>query len=270
MSADAVELLKQKHAEELQGLQSQAASAQELEMELTKAREAESKLRLEFDHQLAKEREILSAKYGSEVDELRTSLDAKVESRDAKINELESLRKLDGEQHDKELSLWRARDRKLHSSLLGLEDALHGPPPPLLPSSCSFKPFPHFLAALAGAFPDSDGATTAALEKYQVEQKIVPSNDPKANFTSGELMALVKGRLHPVAELGVNFAKLLSLYLKLYGLGARCLATSKRSSNGSRSCPTGSTSGRSLQPEPALRKPWISCSHGTQVLTWTN
>jgi hypothetical protein len=35
-----------------------------------------------------------------------------------------------------------------------------------------------------------------------VEQKIVPSNNPKANFTSGELMALVKGRLHPVAELG--------------------------------------------------------------------
>jgi hypothetical protein len=171
-------------------------------MEPTKAREAESKLQLEFDQQLAKEREILSAKYGSEVDELRTSLDAKVESRDAKINELESLRKLDGEQHDKELSLWRARDRKLHSGLLGLEDALHGPRPPLRPSSCSFKPFPHFLAALAGAFPDSDGAATAALEKYRVEQKIVPSNDPKANFTSAELMALVKGRLHPVAELG--------------------------------------------------------------------
>jgi hypothetical protein len=161
-------------------------------MELTKAREAESKLRLEFDHQLAKER-VLYAKYGSEVDELRTSLDAKVESHDAKINELESLRKLDGEQHDKELSLWRAQDRKLHSGLRGLEDALHGSLPPLLPSSCSFKPFPHFLAALAGAFPDSDGAAIAALEKYRVEQKIIPSNDPKANFTFGELMALVKG-----------------------------------------------------------------------------
>jgi hypothetical protein len=37
MSADAVELLKQKHAEELQGLQSQAAKAQEQEAELTKA-----------------------------------------------------------------------------------------------------------------------------------------------------------------------------------------------------------------------------------------
>jgi hypothetical protein len=36
MSADAVELLKQEHAKELQGLRSQAAWAQELEMELTK------------------------------------------------------------------------------------------------------------------------------------------------------------------------------------------------------------------------------------------
>jgi hypothetical protein len=86
MSADAVELLKQKHAEELQGLQSQAARAQELEVELTKAREAESKLRLEFDQLLAKEREILSMKYESEVDELRVSLEAKVKSRDAKID----------------------------------------------------------------------------------------------------------------------------------------------------------------------------------------
>jgi hypothetical protein len=91
ISADAAELLKQKHTEELQGLQSHAAKAQELEAELMKAREAESKLRLEFDQQLAREREILSAKYGSEVDELRMSLDAKVKNRDAKIDELESL-----------------------------------------------------------------------------------------------------------------------------------------------------------------------------------
>jgi hypothetical protein len=173
-----------------------------LETELTKAREAESKLRLEFDHQLAKEREILSVKYDSEVAELRTSLETKVESRDAKINKLESLRELDSKHHDNDLSVWRARDHKLHSGLLGLEDALHGTLLPPLPSLCSFKPFPHFLAALVGAFPDSDGATIAALEKHWVEQKIVPRNDPNAKFTSRELMALVKGRLHPVAELG--------------------------------------------------------------------
>jgi hypothetical protein len=91
MSADAVELLKQKHAEELQSMQTQAARAQELETELTKAREAESSLRLEFDHQLAKEQGILSAKYASEVDELCASLESRVESRDAQINELETL-----------------------------------------------------------------------------------------------------------------------------------------------------------------------------------
>jgi hypothetical protein len=164
-----------------------------LETELTEAREAESKLRLEFDHQLAKERDILSTKYDSEVDELRASLESKVKSHDAKINKLESLRELDSKQHDTDLSAWRAWDRKLHSGLLGLEDALHGTLLPPLPNLCSFKPFPHFLAALAGAFPDSDGAVTTTLEKYRAEQKIVPCNDPKAKFTSGELMALVKG-----------------------------------------------------------------------------
>jgi hypothetical protein len=172
-----------------------------LETELTKTQEVESSLRLEFDRQLAKEREILSVKYDSEVDELRASLESKVESRYAKISELESLRERDSKQHDTDLSAWRAWDRKLHSGLLGLEDALHGTLLPSLPSLCSFKLFPHFLAALVGAFPDFDGAVTAALEKYRAEQ-IVPCSDPKAKFTSGELMALVKGRLHPMAKLG--------------------------------------------------------------------
>jgi hypothetical protein len=78
-------------------LQTQAARTPELEAELTKAREMEAKLQLEFDQRLAKEREILATKYDSEVDELRASLGAEVESRDAKINELETLRKLDDE-----------------------------------------------------------------------------------------------------------------------------------------------------------------------------
>jgi hypothetical protein len=207
MSADAVELLKQKHAEELQGLQSHAAKAQELEAELTKAWEAESKLRLEFDQQLAREREILSVKYESEVDELRMSLDAKVKNHDAKIDELEPLQKLDGEQHDQELGVWRARDRKLHSGLLGLEDAIHGMLPSPLPSFRSFRPFPHSLVALAEAFPNSDGAAVAALEEYRVEQKIVHSHDPKAKLSSGELMASVNGRLHPVVELGEDLCQ---------------------------------------------------------------
>jgi hypothetical protein len=62
--------------------------------------------------------------------------------------------------------------------------------------------FPHSLIALAEAFPDSDGAAATALEEYRAEQKIVPSSDPKAQLSSGELMASVKGRLHPVAGLG--------------------------------------------------------------------
>jgi hypothetical protein len=168
-------------------------------MELTKTREAESLLRLEFDRQLAKEQEILSAKYDSEVDELRASLEAKVESRDAKINELETLRALDSKQHDDDLSAWRTWDRKLHSGLLGLADALHGTLPSPLPSFHSFRPFPHSLIALAEAFPNSDGAAAAALEEYRAEQNIIPDSDPEAKLSSGELMASVKGQLHLVA-----------------------------------------------------------------------
>jgi hypothetical protein len=156
---------------------------------------------------LAKEREILTVKYESEVDELSASLGAQVKSHDAKIDELESLRKLDGEQHNREISLLRARDRKLHSSLMGLEDALRGTLPSPLPSFRSFRPLLHSLIALAGTFPNSDEATTAALEKYWVEQKIVCDKDSKAELTSRELMALVKGRLQPVAELGTNLRR---------------------------------------------------------------
>jgi hypothetical protein len=173
-----------------------------LETELMKARGAESSLWLEFDRQLSKEKGILSAKYDSEVDELRASLESKVEGRDAEINELKALRKLDSERHDKEIGVWHARDRKLQSGLLGLEHALHGILASLFPSFCSFTLFPHSLIALTGAFPDSDGAAASALEEYRAEQEIVPSSDPEAQLSSGELMASIKGRLHPVARLG--------------------------------------------------------------------
>jgi hypothetical protein len=138
---------------------------------------------------LAKEQEVLSAKYASEVDELRASLESKVESRDAQINELEASQKLDSERHDTEICVWRARDRKLQSGLLGLEHALRGTFPFQFPSSCSFTLFPHSLTAPAEAFPDSNRATAAALEEYRTEQKIVPSSDPKAQLSSGDLMA---------------------------------------------------------------------------------
>jgi hypothetical protein len=141
-------------------------------------------------------------KYDGEVDELRVSLESKVEGRDAEINELKALRKLDSERYDNEISVWRARDRKLQSGLLGLEHALHGKLASLFLSFCSFTLFPHSLMALTEAFPGSNGATVAALEEYRAEQKIVPSSDPKAQLSLGELMASIKGRLHRVAKLG--------------------------------------------------------------------
>jgi hypothetical protein len=202
VSADVVELLKQEHAAELQGLRAQAARAQGLETELMKTREAESSLRLEFDRRLTEEREILSTKYNSEVDGLGASLGSKVENRDTKISELETLQAFDSKQHDDDLSAWRAWDRKLHSGLLGVEETLRGRLLLPLPSLCFFKLFSHFLAALTGAFPDSGEAATVALEKYRAEQKVVPCSDPEDKFTSGELMVLIKGRLHPVAKLG--------------------------------------------------------------------
>jgi hypothetical protein len=79
-----------------------------LEIELAKVRGAESSLRLEFDRQLAEEKRILSTKYDIEVNELRTTLGSKIESRGTLINELETLRKLDSERHDKEIGIWCA------------------------------------------------------------------------------------------------------------------------------------------------------------------
>jgi hypothetical protein len=113
MSADAVESLKRKHAEELQGLQAQAVRAQELETELAKAREAKLSLQLEFDRQLAEDKRILSAEFDSKVNELRATLGSEVENRGAQIDELETLRRLDTERYDKEIGIWRARDRKV-------------------------------------------------------------------------------------------------------------------------------------------------------------
>jgi hypothetical protein len=63
-------------------------------------------------------------------------------------------------------------------------------------------PPPHSLIALAGAFPDSNETAAAALKEYRLEQKIVPSSDPGAELSSGELVALAKGRLHLAAKLG--------------------------------------------------------------------
>jgi hypothetical protein len=84
----------------------------------------------------------------------------------------------------------------------------------LFPSSCSFTLFPHSLIALTEAFPDFDGAAAAALEEYRAEQEVVPSSDPKAQLSSGELMVSVKGRLHPVAGLGGDLRQAVVSVLK--------------------------------------------------------
>jgi hypothetical protein len=159
-------------------------------------------LRLEFDRQLAEEKRIISVEFDSKVKELHATLGSEIERQGAQIDELETLRRLDSERHDMEIGIWRAHDRKIQSGLLGLEEDLCGILSFLLLSSCPIMPPPHSLIAFAGAFPDSDEAATAALKEYRAEQEIVPSSDPKAELTSGELVALAKGRLHPVAKLG--------------------------------------------------------------------
>jgi hypothetical protein len=270
MSADAVELLKRKHAEELQGLQSQAVRAQELETELAKAREAESSLRLEFDRQLAEEKRNLSAKFDSKVNELRATLGSEVESHGAQIDELETLRRLDSERHDKEIGVWRARDRKVQSGLLGLEEALRGILPFLLLGSCPFMPPPYSLIALAGAFPDSNETAAAALKEYRAKQKIVPSSDPKAELSLGELVALAKGRLHPVAKLGRDLPEAIVSIFKTLWSGRAVPSEIQALLQWIPLAPTGSTSRKSLRLEPALNRLWSSCSPGIQALTWTS
>jgi hypothetical protein len=182
VSADAAELLKQEHAAELQGLRAQAARAQGLETELMKTREAESSLRLEFDRWLTEEREILSAKHNSEVDELRTSLEGKVEVRDAKIIELETLRALDSKRHDDDLSAWRAWDRKLHSSLLGLEEALHGRLPLLLPNLCFFKLFLISWPLSQGPSPTLTRPQQPRWRSTEPSRRLSPAATPRLNL----------------------------------------------------------------------------------------
>jgi hypothetical protein len=173
-----------------------------LETDLAKAQEAESKLRLEFDQRLTKEKETLAAKYETEVDELRTSQGVEIEKRDAEIQKLAALRELDHDKHAAKLSIWRARDRKLHAGLQGLEHALHGAFPPPFLHFHSFAPFAPSFVALAEAFSDSDRDAVAAVEKYRAEYHIIRREDPKAELSSEELMASIKGRLKPVAKLG--------------------------------------------------------------------
>jgi hypothetical protein len=183
-------------------LQIQADRAEELVMELAKAKEEESTLQLEFDQRLTMEKEILAAKYEIEVDELRTSQGVEIEKHDAEIRKLADLWELDYDKHAAELSVWRARDRKLHAGLRGLEHALHGAFPPPLLHFHSFAPFPPSFVALAEAFPSFAQDAAAVVEECQTKYHILRHEDSKDELSSEELMASIQGRLKPVAKLG--------------------------------------------------------------------
>jgi hypothetical protein len=83
-----------------------------------------------------------------------------------------------------------------------MEHALHGTFPLPLLHFCSFIPFPLLLVALAEAFPNSAKDAASAVEKCWAEYHIVRHENPKAELSSEELMASIKGRLQPAAELG--------------------------------------------------------------------
>jgi hypothetical protein len=166
-----------------------------LEAELAKAKEAESTLRLEFEQQLAKEKEILAAKYATKVDELCPSQDIELEKRDAKVQRLSDLRESDHGRHAAELGVWCARDRKLHAGLQGPEHALHDAFLLPLLHFCSFSPSPLLLVALVEAFADSAKDASATVEECRPEYHIVRHENPKAKVSSEELMASIKGWL---------------------------------------------------------------------------
>jgi hypothetical protein len=66
----------------------------------------------------------------------------------------------------------------------------------------SFAPFLSLLVALAEAFPSSTKDVVAAVEECRAEYHIICHENPKAELSSEELMASMKGRLKPAAKLG--------------------------------------------------------------------
>jgi hypothetical protein len=164
-----------------------------LEAELAKVKDAELTLRLEFEQRLAKEKEALSAKYDTKVEELRVAQDAKNKEHDAKLLELMDLREADGAKYPEELGVWQGWDRRNHSILHGLDDALLGE----LSFFASPLLFPYASALLtcilAEAFPHSSDAATIIVEKCWEEYNIVRDRDSTAELSSVELAASVKG-----------------------------------------------------------------------------
>jgi ElaB/YqjD/DUF883 family membrane-anchored ribosome-binding protein len=204
VSASEVSRLHREYEEQIKDLRAQAGKVLDLEAELAKAKDAESTLRQEFEQRLAKGKEELSTKYDAKVEKLRVAQDATNKERDAKVRELIDLRESDHEKHDAELDVWRGRDRKIHSVLQGLEDSLLGEFSLLLLRFYSSTLLPFLLAISVEAFPDSFDAAAAAVEKCRKKYNIDRAWDPKAELSSAELAASVKGRLQPVAALGLQ------------------------------------------------------------------
>jgi hypothetical protein len=96
----------------------------------------------------------------------------------------------------------------------------------------SFVLSPFLLVALAKAFPDSAEAAAATVEECRAEYHTVCHKNPKAELSTEELMASIKGRLQLMAALGRGCAALLLLSYKLYGWDKRNLTTSTGSSCG--------------------------------------
>jgi hypothetical protein len=71
-------------------------------------------------------------------------------------------------------------------------------------------PFTPSFVALAEEFSDSDRDAAAMVEKYWVEYRIIRHEDPKAELSSEELMALIKGRLKPMAKLGSKLRQVIA------------------------------------------------------------
>jgi hypothetical protein len=111
-------------------------------------------------------------------------------------------RESDYDKHAAELGVWHTRDCKIHAGLQGLEYTLYGAS--LLPlfRFRSFALSPLLCVALVEAFPDSAKAAVATVEECRVEYHIVRHENPKAELSTEELMASIKGRLQLVAALG--------------------------------------------------------------------
>jgi hypothetical protein len=76
-------------------------------VELVKAKDAELKLRQEFEQWLVEGKEELSVKYDTEVEELHMSQDAANKKHDGKVQKLIDLHESDHKKHEAEFGVWR-------------------------------------------------------------------------------------------------------------------------------------------------------------------